>query len=76
MPEPEFSKPWYLSKSIIGAAIMIIGTILTLLNKPELAEGVQAESANVSQLITSVVALIGSAIAIYGRVKASGTITK
>ncbi|KKM88065.1 hypothetical protein LCGC14_1262590 [marine sediment metagenome] len=72
----EATKPWYLSTTIIGAVIMVIATVLTLLGRPTLAEGVQAEAAPISGLITSVVALIGAVVAIYGRIKASATITK
>ena len=76
MPEPTVTKPWYLSKSIIGALIVIVATVLGLLGQQSTADAVTAESAGVSEVITSVIALIGAVVAIYGRVKASAKLTK
>jgi len=70
------SKPWYLSRSIIGAVVVVIATILTMVGRPEAAESVQAEAEPISGLITQIFVLIGAAVAIYGRIRASTTLTK
>ena len=73
-PTPE-TKPWYTSKTVIGAVVMVIATVLGLFGQPERAEVVQAESANISGIIASVVGLIGALVALYGRITAKKTLT-
>tara|TARA_Y100000310_G_C20536370_1_gene741064 strand:- start:797 stop:1021 length:225 start_codon:yes stop_codon:yes gene_type:complete len=74
MPEP--TKPWYLSKGVVGGLIAGATIIFGLLNRPEMGEAVGAESENISQIIASVVGVIASITAVIGRIKASSKIVK
>lgn len=56
-------KPWWLSKTIIGAIATVVGQAIGLD-----ADGVQ-------QLTGELVTLAGAALAIYGRVKASAPVS-
>jgi len=65
------SKPWYLSRTIWGAAVALLGVVFP---KAVAALGGDAATDNVLTIVGNVVALAGSVLAIYGRVKASTTI--
>lgn len=55
----EPGKPWWLSKTIIGALVTLIGT----------AVGMDADG--MQQLTGELVTLAGAALAVYGRIKAN-----
>ena len=55
-------KPWWASKTIIGAIAVVLGQGLGLE-----AEGAQA-------LAGEVVTLVGAVLAIYGRIRATGRV--
>lgn len=57
-PSQPTDKPWWLSKTIIGALVTLIGTSIGMD-----ADGMQ-------QLTGELVTLAGAALAVYGRVKA------
>jgi hypothetical protein len=65
-------KPWYQSRAIWGSAVAI-GASLLKLSGHELPSELQGQAVD---LILNAVTLIGGAIALYGRVKASTTIGK
>ncbi len=67
---PEQTKPWYASKTIWGAIVTIVSLLLSL-------KGIQIDEKTKQLLIdqgtaavTAVGTLIGSIMAIYGRIKA------
>jgi hypothetical protein len=64
-------KPWYLSRTIWGAAVALLGVIFP---RAVAALGGDAATDNVLVIAGSIAALAGSILAIYGRVKASTTI--
>ncbi len=77
LPNPPIeTKPWYLSKGVIGAVIVIVATVLGIIGKPDAAEQVTAESEGIAGIISQIAALIGRALAIWGRITASTKITK
>lgn len=78
MPTPVVeSKPWYLSKTIIGVVVGVVASALAYFTKnPAIEAGVEAESANITSIIAQGVALVSAVVAIIGRVKASATIGK
>lgn len=65
------TKPWYQSKTILGAGVTVAASLVALL-------GVEVSAADQAALTDSLLAIasgMGGAVAIYGRVKASGSIT-
>jgi len=81
------SKPWYTSKTILGAIITLLATIAGMYgatvdpNDIELVvDGIdtiiQTEPDNMPAIITGITGLIGSGLAIYGRVTAKTVLTK
>jgi len=69
------TKPWYLSKGVWGSIIVVAVILLRLLGRTAEAEVVENESEGITAWIGEVGALIGAALAFYGRIKASTTIT-
>jgi len=61
------SKPWYLSRTIWGAAVALLGMVFP---RGVAALGGDAATDNVLTIVGNVVTLAGSLLAIYGRVKA------
>lgn len=68
------TKPWYLSKGILGPLVTVLALIAG-------AFGVKIDPATqglivdqVSGAITAVVALVGALVGIYGRITATTTI--
>ena len=64
------SKPWYLSKGVIGAVIAVVATVLGLLGRPDAAAAVEAETSTLPLIIAQVAAVIGGLIALWGRLTA------
>lgn len=62
------NKPWYLSKTVWGAVFAVIGLIA-----PKVAAGLGSEDV-LLDIVSNVVALAGSVLAVYGRVTATTTI--
>lgn len=83
------SKKWYQSKTIWGILIAAIGYFMTQVLKvdePALPQNpdyntlmayvkaIQSSEGNISAILGQIIGLIGSGIAIYGRVKADTSI--
>ena len=62
-------KKWYLSKGVIGGLVAGLATIAGLLGYNVGVEGQE-------EITTGVIALVGAALAIYGRVKAVDKVKK
>ena len=67
------SKPWYLSKTVIGLATAALGLVLSHWNVSFTADA-ETNSA-VADAIGGVVTALGLCLAAYGRVKANTTLT-
>jgi hypothetical protein len=66
------AKPWYQSKTILGAGVTVAASIGALM-------GIDISAADQSAITESLMAIaggIGGAIAIYGRIKADTPISK
>ena len=61
------TKPWYTSSSIWGSIIVVVSMAISAVGYT-IDQETQTQIVN---LIMSIVALAGSAIAIYGRIKAT-----
>ena len=66
----EDQKPWYMSKTILASIVTVIALIAGGFN---LTIDAQTQG-EVVELVSVVVGVIGSVVAIYGRIKASKTI--
>ena len=67
----EGTKKWYQSLGIWGSAlVMILGVILPIFGKADMATFVQEESAGIVEWLTALGTLIGGALAFYGRYRA------
>jgi len=74
---PEETKPWYLSKTILGVIVGVVASLLAYLTKtPAIEAGIEAESANITALVAQVVAVIGGIVAVVGRIVATTKISK
>lgn len=64
-------KPWYLSKTIIGAAVLLVLTVLPSLGVS--AEGLDANviTAKLLKLSEAIVELVGIGLVVYGRITAT-----
>lgn len=60
-------KPWYLSKAVLGGLVAVVAGLFGL----DIGDDMQV---NVVEHIDSVVGVAGGALAIYGRLKATGSI--
>lgn len=65
------SKPWYASRGVVGSGVSAIVTLLALI-------GIQIDPTLQEQVVTLVLTIagIGSAVGLWGRVKADKTIGK
>jgi hypothetical protein len=85
------TKKWYQSKTIWGILIAALGFVLTnVLKVPDTtlpenadfnqlkayADSVKAADGNISIIISEVLSIIGTVVAIYGRIKAGEKIAK
>jgi len=75
VPVPE-TKKWWASKTLYGVVIAAVALFLGWLGKPDLAEGVQAETATVGQIVEQIAVVVGLALAAWGRISASAKLTK
>ena len=64
------TKKWYESKGVNGSIVAIITTLSMLLLRA-FGYDAETESASIGEIITIIMALIGSIIALIGRLKAS-----
>lgn len=75
MAEQE-TKKWYQSLTIWGTAILTIcALILPLFGKVDLANALSTEQGNIVDALSALGALIGSVLAIIGRIRASTKLT-
>jgi len=65
----ENEKAWYLSKTIQGNAVVLVGLVIEWLHLPILND-------EANTVIGAIFAVAGVIYAIYGRVKANSKITK
>ena len=70
----ETTKPWYLSKGVIGGITAGVASMLAVF-KVGWADNLAGESDNIIPLIQAVAAIVGSVIAIIGRLAASKRIS-
>jgi len=70
------TKKWYQSKSLWGSIIVVVAMILRLFDKESLAENIEAESTGIVEWVSSIVSLIGAAMAFYGRLTADKKIVR
>lgn len=63
----EENKPFYLSKTIVGASITLIACLGGIF-------GFTVDIQTQSEIVTLIVGAVGSILSIYGRIKASKTI--
>lgn len=66
-------KKWYMSKSLWGAAVMIAATVVGIIRGKSIDPAVVSDA---NLWIEQAIALVGAALAIYGRVTAKDTLTK
>jgi len=74
-PIPE-NKPWYFSKTLYGVVIAAVALVLGWLGKPDLAEGVQGETATVGQIVEQIAVVVGLVLAAWGRIVSNTKLTK
>ena len=67
---PTTTKPWYASAGVWGALVTLAGSVLALL-KVELDAALLAD---VREWVLSLATLVGGAVALWGRIRASRTI--
>lgn len=85
------TKKWYQSKTIWGILIAALGFVITnYLKVPDTtlpenadfnqlkayAEAIKAADGNISVIVSEIISLIGTILAIYGRIKAGEKIAK
>ena len=71
------TKPWYNSLGEWAAiAIPFVALLLPILGQAELGKFVTAESAGLIEWLTAFGVVVGSALAFYGRWRATTKITK
>lgn len=69
-------KHWYSSLTIWGTAILTLcALILPLFGKVDLANALQGEQANITDILAALGSLVGSILAVYGRIRAASKIT-
>ena len=69
-------KHWYSSLTIWGTAILTLcALILPLFGKVDLANALQDEQANITDILAALGSLVGSILAVYGRIRAASKIT-
>ena len=70
MPEPE-PKKWWQSITIWGTAILTLcALVLPIMGKTDLASALQAEQGNIVDTLSAIGAVVGSVLAIIGRLRA------
>lgn len=65
--EAQDTKPWYLSKGVIGGAVAVLASIAGLLNYSISPD----DQAQLVELIIGLGGLVGGGVAIVGRIAAS-----
>jgi len=68
------TKHWYLSKTIMGAFLMVLVVVLRAFNRPE-AGVIEQESESVLEWILQAGALVAALLAFWGRLTAKKTLT-
>ena len=67
------SKPWYQSKTIIGALVAVAASIAGATLDVNLGAETQSQ---VTDALLAIVGAVGGAIAVYGRIKADTKVGK
>ena len=70
------SKPWYLSRGVWGGIVAAVAGVLALLGRSLPADAVGPLTDDVMRIVEGLAAVIGGALAIYGRVKAQTPVGK
>ena len=70
------SKPWYLSKGLIGGVIALAAGVLILLKRPDASANLSGETESIGIAIEQIVVVVGAVLAIIGRIFAKTTIGK
>ena len=77
MPDPLPSKPWYKSQTMITLIIGVAAGALAYFTKnPQIEVAIEAESSNITAIISGLIALVSSVLAVLGRLKANTKLTK
>jgi hypothetical protein len=69
-------KSWYASKAVWGAIIAGICALLALIGKALTPEEQSILTDRIVELAVAIVGLLGAALAVYGRLKATTRLTK
>jgi hypothetical protein len=70
------TKPWYMSFTIYGATLIAIcSVILPLLGKGNVADALTANKTDIMSILDGIGSVIGTALVVYGRIKASTQLT-
>lgn len=72
MSEQE-SKPWYLSRGVIGGAVAAIAAAVGLVLKVSLDEAAQSQ---LTDLVLTIVTAVAGIVAVWGRVSATKQVGK
>jgi len=70
------TKHWFQSKSLWGSIIVVAALVLRVLGKELYAKTIEAESGALTEWLLEAMSLVGAAIAIVGRIKATKKVTK
>lgn len=70
------SKPWWQSKTVWGVIAMALAFVAKIVFKVDVPDGSEESLTDLGiQAATSVVALLGAVLALFGRAKADTTLT-
>ena len=67
----EDTKPWYASKAVIGGVLAAVAGIAAMIGYQFSAPAVEQTTNDTLLIVESIVAIIGGALAIWGRIKAT-----
>lgn len=70
------TKPFYQSKTLAGALIMLVSLVLQLTASPALPDAdLQQATVQLDQVISGISGLVGFALVVWGRIKGSKALT-
>ncbi len=70
------TKPFYQSKTIAGAVILLVSLVLQLTSSPAVPEAdLEQAAVQLDQVISGISGLVGFGLVVWGRIKGSKTLT-
>ncbi|MBK1710764.1 hypothetical protein [Marichromatium gracile] len=63
MDQPTPAKPWWRSRAVIGALVVVLAQVAS-------AAGITLDSAALTDALVELISLVGAGVAIWGRVRA------